>query len=235
MFQLLYLRFTQPRADPDGVRGDGGAGARRCWRIRWRARTSSSTRRSTPRSAGNNPRRAAGDPGDRRSVESRKALAFYKARFADASNFTFVFVGSFTPDDDQAARRDLPRQPAGDARARNVARSRHRAAARRRREDDREGHRAEEPGGDRLLGPVRLRRRAPAGAADDDAAAAVAAVRHDPPGARRHLQHHGDAGRRQVPAAGVRVRIDWTCDPARTATLVQRVFEEIELRQEDAR
>jgi predicted Zn-dependent peptidase len=24
------------------------------------------------------------------------------------------------------------------------------------------------------------------------------------------------------------VRIDWTCDPARTATLVQRVFEEIE-------
>ena len=27
-----------------------------------------------------------------------KALAFYKARFADASNFTFVFVGSFTVD-----------------------------------------------------------------------------------------------------------------------------------------
>src|SRR5258707_11542576 len=27
-----------------------------------------------------------------------KSLAFYKARFADASNFTFVFVGSFTPD-----------------------------------------------------------------------------------------------------------------------------------------
>jgi zinc protease len=25
-------------------------------------------------------------------------MAFYKARFADASNFTFVFVGSFTPD-----------------------------------------------------------------------------------------------------------------------------------------
>src|SRR6185437_3858000 len=27
-----------------------------------------------------------------------KSMAFYKARFADASNFTFVFVGSFTPD-----------------------------------------------------------------------------------------------------------------------------------------
>jgi zinc protease len=25
-------------------------------------------------------------------------MAFYKARFADASNFTFIFVGSFTPD-----------------------------------------------------------------------------------------------------------------------------------------
>jgi zinc protease len=27
-----------------------------------------------------------------------KSLAFYKARFSDASNFTFVFVGSFTPE-----------------------------------------------------------------------------------------------------------------------------------------
>src|SRR5258708_33244681 len=27
-----------------------------------------------------------------------KSLAFYKARFADASHFTFVFVGSFTPE-----------------------------------------------------------------------------------------------------------------------------------------
>ena len=27
-----------------------------------------------------------------------KAMAFYKARFADASHFTFVFVGSFTPE-----------------------------------------------------------------------------------------------------------------------------------------
>jgi zinc protease len=31
----------------------------------------------------------------------------------------------------------------------------------------------------------------------------------------------------KFPRPRYRVRIDWTCDPARTATLVQRVFEEI--------
>ena len=42
-----------------------------------------------------------------------KSLAFYKDRFADASDFTFVFVGSFDLADDQAARRALSGQPAG--------------------------------------------------------------------------------------------------------------------------
>ena len=42
-----------------------------------------------------------------------KSLAFYKDRFADASDFTFVFVGSFDARDDQAARRTLPGEPSG--------------------------------------------------------------------------------------------------------------------------
>ena len=41
-----------------------------------------------------------------------KSLAFYKDRFADASDFTFVFVGSFDLRDDEAARRALSRRPA---------------------------------------------------------------------------------------------------------------------------
>ena len=57
-----------------------------------------------------------------------ESLAFYKARFADADNFTFVFVGSFTPETHQAAGRDLPREPARDARAGDLARPRHPAA-----------------------------------------------------------------------------------------------------------
>ena len=129
----------------------------------------------------------------------------------------------------RSSRSSRPTSPACRRRTpRDVARPRHHAAGRHRREDHREGHRAEEPGGDRVVRPVRVRRCAPAGAADDDAAAAVAAVRHDPAGARRHLQHHGDAAtRRSFRGREYRIRIEWTCDPARTATLVQRVFEEI--------
>src|SRR5206468_2939300 len=45
----------------------------------------------------NNPRRRPQTPATIDQWDLAKSLAFYKARFADASNFTFVFVGSFTP------------------------------------------------------------------------------------------------------------------------------------------
>jgi zinc protease len=48
--------------------------------------------------SGNNPRRRPETPANVDQWSLDKSLAFYKARFADASNFTFVFVGSFTPD-----------------------------------------------------------------------------------------------------------------------------------------
>ena len=37
-----------------------------------------------------------------------KSFAFYKDRFADAGDFTFVFVGSFDAGDDEAAGRAVP-------------------------------------------------------------------------------------------------------------------------------
>ena len=46
----------------------------------------------------NNPRRQPETPATVDQWNLEKSLAFYKARFADASNFTFVFVGSFTPE-----------------------------------------------------------------------------------------------------------------------------------------
>ena len=91
----IYLDFTAPRldtaafrrfknqaaavssptrgADPDrGVRRHGERG-------RWRSTTSARVRSRRRRSPRSNP---------------EKALAFYKDRFADASDFTFVFVGN---------------------------------------------------------------------------------------------------------------------------------------------
>src|SRR5206468_1217468 len=44
------------------------------------------------------PRRRPETPATVDQWNLAKSLAFYKARFADASNFTFVFVGSFTPE-----------------------------------------------------------------------------------------------------------------------------------------
>jgi len=47
---------------------------------------------------GGSPRRQPETPETVARWNLDKSLAFYKARFADASNFTFVFVGSFTLD-----------------------------------------------------------------------------------------------------------------------------------------
>ncbi|MEI6246085.1 MAG: insulinase family protein, partial [Acidobacteriota bacterium] len=46
----------------------------------------------------NSPRRQPETPAMVDQWNLAKSLAFYKARFADASQFRFVFVGSFTPD-----------------------------------------------------------------------------------------------------------------------------------------
>ncbi len=97
MFQLIYLRFTAPRADaeqfdalkarllpqvenrsarPDVLFGDTLVAALTQDHPRARPMTSSSI--------------------SQMSLE--RSIAFYKNRFADASDFTFVFVGSFQVD-----------------------------------------------------------------------------------------------------------------------------------------
>src|SRR4029453_12403701 len=48
--------------------------------------------------SGNSPRRQPETPATVDKWNLPASLAFYKARFADAGNFTFVFVGSFTPE-----------------------------------------------------------------------------------------------------------------------------------------
>jgi len=97
MFQLLYLRFTAPRADPTVFAT-----------MQSRALALLSDQSASPdvlfeqtlaaALSGNHPRRQPRTPARVAQWNLDKSLAFYKERFADAGNFTFVFVGSFSLD-----------------------------------------------------------------------------------------------------------------------------------------
>ncbi|HEU4643678.1 MAG TPA: insulinase family protein [Gemmatimonadaceae bacterium] len=97
IFQLLYLQFTAPRVDTAAVAAykkalrsnlanrSASPGARFADSIvavmtqhNWRARPITTAMVD--------------------SLDARKALAFFRDRFADASDFTFVIVGAFDPD-----------------------------------------------------------------------------------------------------------------------------------------
>jgi zinc protease len=97
MFQLIYLRFTQPRADQEAFAAYIAQGktmlANQQRSPEWAfgetlARTLTQDHpRARPMTA---------EMIDQMNLD--KSLAFYKDRFADAGDFTFVFVGSFTPE-----------------------------------------------------------------------------------------------------------------------------------------
>jgi zinc protease len=97
MFQLIHLRFTEPRVDPmafasisSQIRG----------LLANRAASPELVFRQALDSAlsGDHPRRAQETAETVAQWDLARAAAFYKSRFADASRFTFVFVGSFTPE-----------------------------------------------------------------------------------------------------------------------------------------
>jgi len=94
MFQLIYLRFTQPRADANAFSVQAT-----------QARTFMANQSAVPEFAffetltttrfQNHPRRRSSTAATVDEWNLDKSLAFYKDRFADASDFTFYFVGSF--------------------------------------------------------------------------------------------------------------------------------------------
>src|SRR5437879_251047 len=96
MFQLIYLRFTAPRADPDAFNAQAA-----------QMKTRLGNQVAVPEFAFSNALMSARYQNHlrRRLLTSEmidewnldKSMAFYKDRFADASDFTFVFVGSFDP------------------------------------------------------------------------------------------------------------------------------------------
>jgi zinc protease len=94
MFQLIYLRFTQPRADATAFQVQ--ATQQKAFLLNqavipefafFNALNSARYQDHLRR------RLATAETIDQWNLE--KSLAFYKDRFADASDFTFVFVGSF--------------------------------------------------------------------------------------------------------------------------------------------
>jgi zinc protease len=94
MFQLIYLRFTAPRTDRDAFAAYQAQGKA----ILANQQASpdyafSETLQSTLSQNHPRARVMTADMIDQMNLD--KSLAFYKDRFADASDFTFVFVGSF--------------------------------------------------------------------------------------------------------------------------------------------
>jgi zinc protease len=94
MFQLIYLTFTQPRADPEAFRAATG-----------QLTAALANRQALPDAAFEDALNAAVTQNHLRArpmsadlvaqMNLEKSLAFYKDRYSDASDFTFVFVGSF--------------------------------------------------------------------------------------------------------------------------------------------
>ena len=94
MFQLIHLRFTQPRPDAEAFAVLAGrikavlANQAATPAFAFNAALESALRQDHPRA-----RPFTADDVDK--IDFEKAVAFYRDRFADAGDFTFVFVGAF--------------------------------------------------------------------------------------------------------------------------------------------
>jgi len=97
LFQLIYLRFTAPRADP-GAFAAVAAQARGLVANQMASPDAVFEQAIADALSRTSPRRQPETPATVDQWSLEKSMAFYRARFADAGAFTFVFVGSFTPE-----------------------------------------------------------------------------------------------------------------------------------------
>jgi zinc protease len=227
MFQLLYMHFTQPRADPAAF------AAMKAQTLALLANQAASPQAVYGQALdeafdGDNPRRRPETPESVAKWNLDQALAFYKARFADASNFTFIFVGSFTPEaikplvetyvaslpatHQKETWRDLSVPPPTGVIKKTVEKG---------------------------IAPRSEVSIIFSGAFDYSDVSRLAlrtavmllqarlndAIREEL-GATYSIEATSDVAR--LPKPEYRVRINWTCDPARVDSVVQRVFQEIE-------
>ena len=94
MFQLIHLSFTAPRADPTAF-GVMTANLKRMLANQETEPEAAFAMALSSALTGDHPRARPLTPALVDQMSLDKSLAFYKDRFADASDFTFVFVGSF--------------------------------------------------------------------------------------------------------------------------------------------
>lgn len=97
LFELIYLRFTSPREDPDAFEA-----------LRSRFQAQLANRSADPQTAfydtlnttlaQHHPRAPLLTSATLDEWQLDESMAFYRDRFADASDFTFVFVGNFDAD-----------------------------------------------------------------------------------------------------------------------------------------
>jgi zinc protease len=97
MFQLIYLTFTAPRADKEAFLAHKEQ--RKAILANQQASPAWAFNEALQSIMTQDHPRARPLTADRiEQMDLDRSLAFYKDRFADASGFTFVFVGSFTPE-----------------------------------------------------------------------------------------------------------------------------------------
>jgi zinc protease len=228
MFQLLYLRFTQPRADPIAF-GALVSQAKGLLANRMASPDVVFNQTVSAALSGNNLRRQPETPATVDQWNLEKSMAFYKARFADASNFTFVFVGSFTPEAIKPMIEryvaSLPATHAGE-RWRDLGITAPKGVV------DKTVEKGIAPKSEVAIvfsGPFMY---------DDSHVLALRAmtmvlqsrlfdsIRQELGGT---YSIDAEPGTQRFPRPEFSVRIDWTSDPARTSALVQRVFDEIDV------
>jgi zinc protease len=227
LFQLIHLRFTAPRADPNAF-----------------AAAVSQTRALVANQMAspdvvfnqtidsildrNHPRRQPETPATIDKWNLDKSLSFYKARFADAANFTFVFVGSFTPEQiepfvdryiaslpathGRETYRDLGITPPSGAVEKTIQK----------------GIAPKSQVAIVFAGPFEYddaHRLALRSIAMVLQSRLLDTIRQELGGTYSITASDGTA---KLPRPEYSIRIEWTCDPARTSDLVQRVFQEIE-------
>ncbi|HEU4732377.1 MAG TPA: insulinase family protein [Kofleriaceae bacterium] len=96
MFQLVHLEMTRPRKDAQAIAvwrtnlADQLANRKRAPEVQFQIESADLLFK-------HNPRRKPPEPADVTAANADKALAFYKDRFGDASDFLFVIVGAFDP------------------------------------------------------------------------------------------------------------------------------------------
>jgi len=232
MFQLIYMRFTEPRADKGAV--DAQAAQTRAALANLSNTPSFAFTQALLEILGNHhPRRQMQTLKTIDEWNLDKSFAFYKDRFADASDFTFVFVGSF----DVAAIQPLVERYLGSLPA---------------------IHRTETWKDDGARLPTGVIEKQVVKGIDPKSQAAIifsgpfdydqsqrVAIRAMADVLQTRLREtireelggtysiSASVGFRPLPVADYQVAIAWGCDPARLDELVTRVMQEVEALKKD--